>query len=490
MSLDNQTIRRFAKMIKEQSQTTDNQTIAYGTAVQTSDGYYVRLDGSGIEMPVATLVGYKPNDRVTVVIKDHQAVVIGNSTNPSMIDLDGMLNDGSLAATLAKIDQAYINGAQIEQASISYANIDNAFISDLIADNGNFKTLYSEILKAEYLSASLTEIKTAYISNANIKDAEIDYSKVNEEFVKKLTAVDANIKTLQSSIITVSDLTAKIAEITDLRADDAFIKNLSSLFISTNELNAISANIEKAVIDSINAKYANIDLANVKVASIGALFNKVGLIDNATIVDGHITGYLDSVKINADVIDAGTLSVDRLIIKGSEESIMYQLNKGTVESEKITKEILSNYLHGEHIVANSITATQIASNTITATQIDVFDLFAQDIVATGSITGMTLNVEQGIIAGFNVGDTVVKKLGKCDITDANKKEFVSIEPEYEKFKIEVVWKKSYSNVYPNIGQISLIGEDIDGDEIEVFFNLSSEPGIFVITNEDIVLKVQ
>ena len=351
MSLDNQTIRRFAKMIKEQSQTTDNQTIAYGTAVQTSDGYYVRLDGSGIEMPVATLVGYKPNDRVTVVIKDHQAVVIGNSTNPSMIDLDGMLNDGSLAATLAKIDQAYINGAQIEQASISYANIDNAFISDLIADNGNFKTLYSEILKAEHLSA-------------------------------------------------------KVAEISDLKADDAFIVNLSSLFISTEKIDAVSADIKKAVIESLDTKYANIDFTNIDLAAIRQFYATSGIIKDLVIEDENITGELVGVTIRGDLIETNTIVADKLVIKG-EDGLYYKLNTDgiTIEAEQTDY----NSLNGSVIRAKSVTADKIAVTDLVAFNATIAGFHITESSLFSGAKTSAINTTRGIYFGkdgqVGIGDS-------------------------------------------------------------------------------------
>lgn len=351
MSLDNQTIRRFAKMIKEQSQTTDNQTIAYGTAVQTSDGYYVRLDGSGIEMPVATLVGYKPNDRVTVVIKDHQAVIIGNSTNPSMIDLDNMLNDGSLAATLAKIDQAYINGAQIEQASISYANINNAFISDLISDNGNFKTLYSEILKVEHLSA-------------------------------------------------------KVAEISDLKADDAFIVNLSSLFISTDKINAVSADIEKAVIESLDTKYANIDFANIDLAAIQQFYATSGIIKDLVIEDESITGELVGVTIRGDLIEANTIAADKLVIKG-EDGLYYKLNTDgiTIEAEQTDY----NSLNGSVIRAKSVTADKIAVTDLVAFNATIAGFHITESALFSGVKTSAINTTRGIYFGkdgqVGIGDS-------------------------------------------------------------------------------------
>ena len=109
---------------------------------------------------------------------------------------------------------------------------------------------------------------------------------------------------------------------------------VNSVAITTENLDAITANITNLVVETIDGKYATIDFANIDVANInktniGLLFAEVGLLDRATIVDGHVTGFLDAVEINANKITAGTLMVDRLIFRGNENSIIYQLNNIT-----------------------------------------------------------------------------------------------------------------------------------------------------------------
>lgn len=109
---------------------------------------------------------------------------------------------------------------------------------------------------------------------------------------------------------------------------------VNSVAITTENFEAKVAEIKELVVEEIDGKYATIDFANIDVANInktniGLLFAEVGLLDRATIVDGHVTGFLDAVEINANKITAGTLMVDRLIFRGNENSIIYQLNNIT-----------------------------------------------------------------------------------------------------------------------------------------------------------------
>lgn len=106
---------------------------------------------------------------------------------------------------------------------------------------------------------------------------------------------------------------------------------VNSVAITTENFEAKVAEIKELVVEEIDGKYATIDFANIDVANInktniGLLFAEVGLLDRAAIVDGHVTGFLDAVEINANKITAGTLIADRLLLRGSEQSILYQLN--------------------------------------------------------------------------------------------------------------------------------------------------------------------
>lgn len=212
--------------------------------------------------------------------------------------------------------------------------------------------------------------------------------------------------------------------------------------ITTDNLSAIEAEIKSAVIEDISAEYAdirlaNIDTANIDVAKIGMLFAEVGLIDRAIIKDGHITGYLDSVEINADKITAGTIVADRIALvmrdeEGNEKGLIYALNNlGELTSENIDtidgNVITPHTIGADHIIAGSITSNEIATatitadklvaNSITANELDVEnifaneavmnEIFAQDITATGTITGATLkgsHIESssGTIGGWNI----------------------------------------------------------------------------------------
>ena len=177
--------------------------------------------------------------------------------------------------------------------------------------------------------------------------------------------------------------------------------------ITTDNLSAIEAEIKSAVIEDISAEYAdirlaNIDTANIDVAKIGLLFTKVGLIDRATIVDGHITGFLDAVEVNANNITAGTLIADRILLKGSENGLLYALNNlGELTSTAV------NTLDGTILTQRTVTADKLVANSITANELDVTNIFGNSAVLS------TLVSQEAFINAISTNTVVVGAYSKA-----------------------------------------------------------------------------
>ena len=148
------------------------------------------------------------------------------------------------------------------------------------------------------------------------------------------------------------------------------------------QIQELSANM--VTTDYIASNYAKINLANI---TKGCIEN--AMIKDATISDAKI------VELTANKISAGTLSCDRLLFNGSDKSIVYYLNNmGDLTSEEV------NTINGDTLTDRTITADKIVANSISANEIDVLDLFAQNITATGTITG--LKVDAGEITGTTI----------------------------------------------------------------------------------------
>lgn len=247
---------------------------------------------------------------------------------------------------------------------------------------------------------------------------KVDAEWVNAHTVTadKLEATNARVEALETNSLTVetadlryatiTNLNAQTARIEDLEAtaltaDSAIITNLQTDKLNTSDLNAEVAKLGYLTADSADLKYANItfgniDTANIDVAKIGLLFTKVGLIDRATIVDGHITGFLDAVEINANNITAGTLIADRILLKGSENGLLYALNNlGELTSTEV------DTLDGTILTQRTVTADKLVANSITANELDVTNIFGNSAVLT------TLTSQQAFINAISTNTVVV-----------------------------------------------------------------------------------
>lgn len=178
--------------------------------------------------------------------------------------------------------------------------------------------------------------------------------------------------------ITTDTLGAKFIE-----ATKASIGHLDADSIDANVIKAGTVTADKIASKTITAEQLKAGLIT---AESGIIAD--GAIGTAQIADGSITA-AKVVELNADVIKAGTLSAERLVIVG-ENGIIYRLNAASsgLTLTELEKAEYKNYINGTVIVAKSITAAQIAAQTITgneilagsitAKEIDVSDLFAAE----------------------------------------------------------------------------------------------------------------
>lgn len=179
----------------------------------------------------------------------------------------------------------------------------------------------------------------------------------------------------------------------DITTDTLGAKFIEATKASIGHLDAdsIDANVIKAgtvTADKIASKTITAEQLKAGLITAGSGIIADGAIGTAQIADGSITA-AKVVELNADVIKAGTLSAERLVIVG-EDGIIYRLNAASsgLTLTELEKDEYKNYINGTVIVAKSITAAQIAAQTITgneilagsitAKEIDVSDLFAAE----------------------------------------------------------------------------------------------------------------
>ena len=82
MNLSQDLITAFAKITNDKKDK-NTETILYGTTVIQNGIRYVQIDGSNVLTPVQSTAVIRSGARVTIMLKDHQAIVTGNLTDPS-----------------------------------------------------------------------------------------------------------------------------------------------------------------------------------------------------------------------------------------------------------------------------------------------------------------------------------------------------------------------------------------------------------------------
>lgn len=180
--------------------------------------------------------------------------------------------------------------------------------------------------------------------------------------------------------------------------------------VTTENFEAKVAEIQQLVVKEIDGKYADIQLANIDIADVGTFFASSGILDDVLIKNGAVTGVLKGVRIVGDVIEANTIKADSLILSGSEESLIYQINVNSsgLSAEQLSEEVYKQKLSGTDLVAKSVTANELAANSVTAEKILAKSITAEKL-SVASLSALSANlgvVTAGVIQSDDyVADT-------------------------------------------------------------------------------------
>lgn len=243
---------------------------------------------------------------------------------------------------------------------------------------------------------------------------DMDDLKVNHLYVR--TEFGTPNAVLGEAVITTGNVTnlnvtgketSALSYITELHSDTTYGTYAKFKTIEADNLSALEERV-----DHLQADYADIDFANVDVAKIRQGFLKNLMVEQGIIADRVVgtevvaTDTLTGVNLVADDITAGTLSVDRLIFRGSQKSIIYELNNISGALQAVSSETLN----GEIITPRSITADRIAAKSITANEINVTDLRSTGFIGANRLTATNIEVDdlkafQAKIGGFTIGTT-------------------------------------------------------------------------------------
>lgn len=168
MDLNSILVSEFAKITNDNKETVNEGTTVYGTYRVDGDGAYVQIDGSDTRTPVATTSEARNGDRVTVLIKNHRAIITGNLTDPS--------------ATVKSVEERIETGVGTIQETIDNlkTQLDNQEITldeyrSAIAEAKRMATDYIDFTAGTGLvigSSSITSNVRIYSGGIDIRDGD------------------------------------------------------------------------------------------------------------------------------------------------------------------------------------------------------------------------------------------------------------------------------------------------------------------------------
>lgn len=373
MALSNELISEFVKVTKDDTKK-KSETIVYGTVVKSEGTNYVKMDGSELLTPVTSTTNLEDKERVTVMIKNHTAVVTGNISSPA-------------ART-----------AEVETVSTDVKKV-------------NEEVTKMKTLVADKVSTALLEAQVARIDDLEAKDVTI---------TGKLDAAEANITKLEAQDATITgELDAAKAKITYLESDEAVIDHINALTAKINEITT-----KQLTADALYSALANI---NVLIAGT-AEFDKATvqhLVANVFNLTG--SGVAEDVFIHNLVVSYAQMvsaAIGDLCIKASDGNY-YAIDVGqngqvvatktTVTDGEISagvtssgSVILETNIAAENLSAGSLKATYALVNQIDAARIDVDQLFAREAFISKITTGLIIGDKTLTQIGGEATDAIAR----------------------------------------------------------------------------------
>lgn len=271
-----------------------------------------------------------------------------------------------------KIAPGAVGSAQLRDLAVQYAHINTAAVEQLSANSitalkAYIHELVAESITTDQLYADLATIALAQITTANIENANIDWAQIGTLVADVAEIAKAHLGDADIDWAQIGNLTATVAEIAQVEIGEAVIDG---------------AQITDGTITNAKIENGAIDTAKIALGAITTALIATGAVGTAQIADGSITD-AKIVSLNADVINAGTLSVDRLLLKGP-DGLFVAINATDegLTSEQLSQEEYQSAISGSVLVARSVTADKIAAKSITANEI-----------AAGAITTAELAAE-------------------------------------------------------------------------------------------------
>lgn len=254
--------------------------------------------------------------------------------------------------------EATVRGTIVERDGTKFVKLDGSDLLTPISTTVDAKN-------GERVTVLIKDHKATVTGNTTAPAARDEtVTELGNQVNGRIDAEFANIDT-----IVAGKVEAQLGEFDEIYVKEAEIDTLVAGKVEAEIANLEFAKIEdleatNAKIDNLDVEYANIDFANVTEADIDKLFARSAIIEEVTSSDGTFTRKLIAVTINGDLIEASTIKVDKLIVKGTDGNY-YALNtdfSGITGVEPVEEDAI----HGSILIAKSITADKVSVTDLVA----------------------------------------------------------------------------------------------------------------------------
>ena len=368
MDLSRNIIKRYVQVASPEKITSNSETV-YGTVVNEGEKLYVKIDGSDILTPVSSTIDIKANDRVLVLVKNHEATVIGSPSSPT--------------ARLEELNKLGTEVTEFKAVATNDLIAVNANIKNLNTDYGNFKTATADNFTA--VNASIGDLNVAVFDaeTGKVKFADIDFANIGEASIRNLFTKSGMIENLTikeahtTGALVAVTIKGDLIDANTLKAETLILRGDDGLYHKINLVAGTFKETEVIPDDKIHGSViaANSITANqIYVTDLSAFGAKIG---------GFV---IDDDSIHSDLKDSVNnlsqgifLNSDGLMSVGDESNYIKFYEDETDESKKYKLEIsadsirfnvgndsktMSDLVESEQQLSNKIDVVQEKTNYI------------------------------------------------------------------------------------------------------------------------------
>lgn len=445
MELSNNLISQFAKL--NNNDKTSSGELVYGTTVMQGSKLFVNIDGSDTITPVVTTSDVKPGERVTVMIKDHSATIMGNISNPSAgtEEMGKVLDEyDTIIAKIGNFELVIADKVSTDQLEAKLAIIDNALIGKAsIAELNAVKATIKD-LDVTKLEADIADINKAIINKADITDldavhADIDTLESNVANINTLIGGHLTMDNIQSLVLTSSKVTVDNAFIKDAMIDRVSASKLNSGVINTNNVSIQSEDgsmLLQGTLQQFKDAAGNVRIQIGKDANGDFTFVLYGADGQGQIINQNgitSSAISDGLIVDSMVSDNANISGDKLDIN----SVVTEINNGTktIKSSKIfLDEKNQTFDMAFNKLSSTVENTSSAVNTIDekvnsqSTQLSVAQGQIQSLISNTTITkenGQTVSLKDEYSSFKQTVDGISSKVGSLETTVDNNNKTVT-----------------------------------------------------------------